>query len=106
MSRLSDRRIAIAAGGVVSAFTGQSFANLGTAGTVVPVPAGAYAVQIRGTVDTVFQAGTALGANPAVVSANTNPVYALHQDTDSVAFAAASGSANLGLNWHRIADAP
>lgn len=104
MARIPDRLIAIAASRLVSGFEGQAHAGVTAAGTTVPIPAGAWGVQVIGTVEARFQIdGT---DNPAIVPANSAPVWGLHPAAGSVHLATATGTANLALNWLLIDDTP
>lgn len=107
MAIIPNRKLAIAAAGIVSDVQGVTYTNLGTAGTVVAVPANAWGVQlINGTAPLRFKPGTAMGtANLPLFPASGNLRLALH-GAGSVAVAAGAGSADVTINWLIAADGP
>ena len=68
MAKIRDRKLAIAAAGIVSDIQGVTYTNLGTAGTVVAVPANAWGIQLNGTVACRFRPGTAMGRRRSIPS--------------------------------------
>lgn len=105
---ISNRKLAIAAAGLVSDVQGVTYTNLGTAGTVVAVPVNAWGLEITsGTAALRFRPGTAMGtANlPSFPASQNRMRFAVH-GAGSVALAAGSGSADVSINWLIYADTP
>ena len=105
MARVSGRRIALVGADIISSFTRNSFANLGTAGTVIAIPSTTHSVRVIGTADCYFQVDSSAAAgSPALVKASTYPRFGLHQSAASVSVASVTGSANFELEFHKATD--
>ena len=84
---------------VASDFGGVALTNLGTAGTLLPIPAGAHSVQIWGAGRFYVAIGSIPGVGNGIIPGSSPVTFGLHAGAGSIGLAAVSGSANVDVTY-------